>query len=559
MRDVVGRFSRAELCLGLAALLGTFSCTGVIDGGGSPSEPGSGPLAGSTPGAIANNPGRSEMHRLNNTEYNATVKDVLGTALQPANSNWRGGEIQGFDNIASVLGVDETQYNLYLDAAEALANEFFGSPALKARFVSCALTDEAACTKDFITKAGLRIFRRPLRDAEIAVYQKVYTDVRAQGQDHEGSLKHVLWSLLASAEFLFRIELPKGNTARALDGYELASRLSYFLWTSAPDDTLLDAASKNALGKDAEVQATVDRMLADAKSSRFVEAFAGQWLGAREVESHPVAPDRFPDWNAEMATAARDEMYAYFDDFLRNNRSWLEFLQTDVNYVNAALAPLYDMTGVTGTTLQRVQYTTDQRAGFMGLAGFLALSSMDRRTSPTLRGKWVLGNLLCTEAPPPPQDVPKLEVTGQDLENGNIRVMLEQHRTRPDCAGCHAIFDPFGMALENFDAIGRYRTTYGDGSTIDDSTELPASPTYPNGVKFEGIDGAAGVVTAMPEFKSCFAQKLFIYSLGRAPAGDDEAWIEQVAQQWQQGDLTITRLIQTLAQSVPFRNSGDVK
>jgi hypothetical protein len=555
MWDLAGSSGKAELYLGIAALLGTLACTGTIDGGKSsdgsstPGVPGGGPGAHYPAGT---NPGRSEMHRLNTKEYNASVADVLGTKLQPGNANWRGGEVDGFDNMASVLGVDETQYSLYLDAAEALATEFFMSSPLKSKFVTCAATDDTACVQSFVNKAGLHLFRRPLRPAEVTTYGKVYTAARAQGQDHEGSLKHVLWAQLASAEFLYRMEFPKGNAARTLDGFELASRLSYFLWTSAPDDGLLESAAANKLTTDAEIDAAVERMLEDAKSARFVEAFAGQWLGARAVASHPVAPDRFPSWNEAMATAAMNEVYAYFDDFLKSDRSWMEFLTTDVNFVNGALAPLYGIPNVTTMTTTRVTHTADERKGFLGLAGFLAVSSMDRRTSPSLRGKWVLGNLLCTEPPPPPKDVPKLDLAGQDLDNGNIIQILEQHRVRADCAGCHALFDPFGQALEKYDAIGQYRTTYKDGSQIDTSTDLA-------GVPFDGITGAAEIVTQQPGFSSCIAHKLFTYSLGRPPAGDDNAWIEGIEQQWKTGDLSIRRLIKSLALSTPFRNSGDVK
>ncbi len=552
MRDVAGGFAKAELYLGIAALLGTLSCTGVV-GGETPSGSGDGtgvdnPGTGTTGAPIK--PGRGEMHRLNSTEYNATIGDVLGTTLKPANANWRGGEIEGFDNVASVLGIDDTQFGLYVDAAEQLANDVFANPALKAKFVTCAKADDA-CVSEVISKAGLHIFRRPLRPAEVTTYQKVYAAARKLGQDHDGSVKAVLWSLLSSAEFLYRIELPKGTAKRALDGFELASRLSYFLWSSAPDDALLDAASKNALSKDTDVQAAVDRMLGDVKSTRFTESFAGQWLGARKVASHAVAPERFPMWTPPVAKAAMNEMYMYFEEFLRNDRPWTDFLKADINFVNTSLAPLYGITS-TSNDLVGVMNTTDKRAGFLGLAGFLTLTSMDRRTSPTLRGKWVLGSLLCQEAPPPPKDVPKLEVGGKDLDNGNVRQILTDHRVRPDCAGCHAIFDPFGLALENFDAVGRYRDKYGDGSAIDPSATL-------NGAPFQGLSGAADVVTADPAFKSCFTHKLFTYGLGRSPAGDDAAWIKQIEGQWEHGDLTIKRLISSVAGSVPFRNSGDVK
>lgn len=551
MRDVAAGFGQAELYLAIAALLGSVACTGSVAGdAGSTPDPGETP----SPNGAAVKPGRGEMHRLNTTEYNATVADVLGTALRPANGNWRGGEIEGFDNVASVLGIDATQFGLYVDAAEQLAADVFKSPTLKAKFVTCATADDAACVKDVISKAGLHIFRRPVRAGEIATYQKVYDAARKLGQSHDGALQHVFWSLLSSAEFLYRMELPaKGSGKRALDGFEMASRLSYLLWSSAPDDTLLAAAAANTLASDTDVQGAVERMLADGKSDRFIESFAGQFLGARKVATHAVAPERFPQWTPTVATAAMNEMYLYFEDFLRNDVPWTQFLKHDVNYVNAPLAPLYGMANVTGMGLTRVTNTTDKRYGFMGLAGFLALSSMDRRTSPTLRGKWVLGNLLCQEPPPPPKDVPKLEVGGKDLDNGNIRKILEEHRVRPDCAGCHALFDPFGLALEKYDAIGQYRETYGDKSAIDDTTTSLA------GAPFAGLDGAADVVSNDPAFKSCLTHKLFVYGLGRSPAGDDAAWIKQLEQQWASGDLTLKRLILSLTASVPFRNSGDVK
>lgn len=568
MRDVAGSFGKAERCLGIAVLLGTLSCTGVLEGtgqnngdgpgpGGGPGPSGTGGSGGSGstigPDGIPTNPGRGEMHRLNTTEYNATVKDVLGTTLQPAKISWRGGELEGFDNVASVLGTDKAQFALYVDAAQALSDEVFANPTLKAKFVSCATADDAACVSSTINKMGLKIFRRQLRADEVTTYSKVYSTARGLMQDHDASLKHVLWSLLSSAEFLYRIELPKGTTKRPLDGFELASRMSYMLWTSAPDDTLLEAAAQGKLSTDAEVQAQFARMLTDGKSARFIEAFAGQWLGGRKVVGHAVAPERFPAWTPDVATAAMGEMYAYFEDFLRTDRVWTEFLTSDTNYVNEALAPLYGITGVTGTALQKKAWTSDERVGFLGLAGFLTLTSMDRRTSPTLRGKWVLGSLLCTEAPPPPKDVPKLEVLGVDLENGDVRAALESHRTKEPCAGCHAIFDPFGMALEKYDAIGKYRETYANGSPIDASASM-------DGVEFSGILGAADVVTKDPMFKTCFAEKAFIYGLGRSPSVDDKAWVKVIEKSWEtEGGLTIKGLLQGLITSVPFRNSGDVK
>jgi hypothetical protein len=535
----------------------TFACgdgdAPNVEGG----QAGIGP--GGSTGDPPTNPGRGAMHRLNSNEYNNTVGDVLGTKTFPADANWRGGEIDGFDNIASQLGVDDTQYERYLDAAEALANEVFASPALKARFVFCQAADDPACVEAFAAQAGLRVFRRPLRAGELARFQALYTSVRQQGQDHEGSLKHVLWAMLSSAEFLYRIELKGEGKQRPLDSFEVATRLSYFLWSSAPDDDLLMAASRDELATEEGVKSTFTRLLDDGKSNRMIEGFVGQWLGGRKVMKHPVAPGMFPDWTPEAALAATNEMYYYFSEFLRDDRSWLDFLKADVNYVNADLAPIYGLPGITGADMQRVEQTDDDRAGFFGLAGFLALSSMDRRTSPTLRGRWVLLNMLCTEPPDPPGDIPKLEETGRDLDTGNIREALALHRTREDCKTCHALFDPFGLALEKYDAVGRYRDAYGDGSPVDASTELGASEAYPDGIAFEGLQGAADAVTNSPQYKACIAQKLFTYGLGRLPSENDEAWIRVIGRDWEAGDLTVRRLMETLVLSEPFRNSGDDK
>jgi hypothetical protein len=500
------------------------------------------------------------MHRLNTHEYNYTVADVLGTSRQPANTNWPGGEVDGFDNIAAALASPDTKYQLYANTAETLAQDVFASPTLKARFLTCA-TEDAACVQSFANRAGLKLFRRPLRGSELTRYQALYTAVRGQGLAHEAALQQLLRAMLSSAEFLYRIEL-RGSApgSRPLDGYELASRLSYFLWSSAPDDALLDTAGKDGLKTDDAVKLTLERLLNDPKSNRFIESFVGQWLGGRRVVSHPVASALFPDWTPAAATAATDEMYFYFSEFLHSERPWTDFLKTDVNFVNAALAPIYGIPGISGTNLRRVEYGTDERKGFLGLAGFLAQSSTDRRTSPTSRGKWVMLNMLCTEPPPPPTTgIPPLSATGANLDAGNIRAALDQHRTRIDCKSCHALFDPFGLALEHYDAVGHYRTSYTDGSAVDASTDLAKSEAFPDGAHFEGISGASDAVTSSAKFQSCIVRKLFTYGLGRLPAGEDADWVKLLQHDWARGNLSVPRLIEGLVLSTPFRNSGDVQ
>jgi hypothetical protein len=535
--------------------LGTFAlaCTGVVrvgDGeeGGGVTTPGTGGSA-----ALTKDPGRKEMHRLNTAEYNATVKDVLGTALQPANTSWRGGEIDGWDNIATQLGVDDTQYERYFVAASDLTEEVFANPALKARYVTCATADDVACVEGIVKNAGLHIFRRPLATEEVGTYVKAYQAARTIGDDHDLSLKVVLRALLSSAEFLYRIEVdpdPNSDKPHPLAPYELASRLSYFLWSSAPDDALLTAASDGSISQDAALSAAVDRMLADAKAQRLIDNFAGQWLGGRQVAQHAVDPAIFPAWTPELADAAGREVYQFFAEFLLKDRPWTEFLKADVNFVEGPLAALYGVTAP-AAGMNRMEITSDTRMGFFGLSGFLALSSMTSRTSPTLRGRWILINMLCVHPEPPPDGIPELPET--DLSNLSIREKLEQHRTNPSCAGCHDYIDPYGLALEEYDGIGRYRTTYPNGSVINAGTALPPMSAYPNGTTFTGLSGLADTVSQDPNFTSCVAEKLFTYGLGRLVAETDRPYLAAVGTEWLKQTPTLRGLIRQLVLADTFR------
>jgi len=550
----------------LAAL--ALACTGVVgegdekaggSGSGSGSTSGTGATSGAGGGATlpaGQDPGTKAMHRLNTAEYNATVMDVLGTTLQPANASWRGGEIDGWDNIATQLGVDDAQWERYFNAAEQLAEEVFANPALKARYVTCALTDDPTCVKGIISNAGLHIFRRPLSDAEVDTYFAAYTAARTGkevetgqgvvpiGDDHDGALKVVLRALLSSAEFLYRIEIdpdPNSTVGHEVSAYELASRLSYFLWSSAPDDALLAAAGDNSLRDDAVLGAQVDRMLADAKVSRLIENFAGQWLGGRLVEQKAFDAAVYPDWNPDLAGAAKRELYSYFALFLSGSRPWTEFLKADVNFLEPPLASLYGISGSGMTT-----DTTDTRFGFLGLSGFLAISSVAARTSPTLRGRWILQNLMCVKPQPPPAMVPELEEENPDISNLSVRERLEAHRTNPACAGCHAVIDPYGLALENFDGIGRYRTAYPNGAPIDATAEVPGL------APFSGLAGLSDLVSQDPGFMACVGEKLLTYGLGRLMTEADKPYLEAVRTEWV-ANPTLPSLVRLLVLSEPFR------
>lgn len=555
------------LVAGLVGLANT-ACTAVMDGnlqssatnsaGGSGGVGGAAPQGGGVAAAVAS--GYKAIHQLNANEYNATVADVLQTTLRPANGSWRVYELNGFDNMADVQIVDADQYQRYFDAAFALADDAFANANFKAKYLTCAGADDA-CVSGIIGSLGLHLFRRPLAASEIANYKAVYTTAQGQGEAHAGALKYVLASLLSSSEFLYRMEFdpnPASAERHSLSPYELATRLSYFLWSSAPDDALLAVAADTSLTKDETITAAVDRMLADpTRAPRFVENFYGQWLGGRRVADHAVSPEVYQSWNPALASSLAQEMYAYFADFLKTDRSWLEFLTADENFVDAPLAALYGMPAPSGSGLQKVQVTSDKRAGFLGLGGFLAQSSLDRRTSPTLRGRWIMINLLCTHPPAPPQNVPKIEVAAgaTDLSKGNVRAVLEKHRANPTCAGCHALFDPYGLPLEQFDGIGAFRSTYADGSTIVPDTTLV------DGTELKGLGELADSLTKDPRFKQCIADNMYSYGLGRVLNDTDRGVLDGIQRQWNNDkDVpSIRRLVDAIVLDQSFRSrSGQV-
>lgn len=561
---------RSVVFAGLAfAAAGSTACTAVLDGDANPSpsgvgsNPGSGGSgAGSSPGGgggphSSSGPGYKAIHRLNATEYNATVADVLGTSLRPANGSWQVYEINGFDNMAEVQRVNTDQFQRFFDAAGTLADDAFARADFKTKFVTCTTSDDA-CVSGVVGKLGLHLFRRPLATAEVANYKNVYTAAQQLGETHEGALKQVLRALLGSSEFLYRMEFdpaPSSAERHPLSSYELATRLSYFLWSSAPDDALLAAAADDSIVKDDIIKATVSRLLADpARSERFVQNFYGQWLGARRVADHAVAADVYSKWNPALAQALSQEMYAYFSDFLKSDRSWLEFLTADQNFVNGPIAELYGMpapaAGSTG--LQKVTVTSDKRAGFLGLGGFLAQSSLDRRTSPTLRGRWVMINLLCSHPPPPPANVPEIEDAAgtTDLSKGNVRAVLEKHRANPSCASCHRLFDPFGLPLEQFDGIGAFREAYGDGSTIVPDTELL------DGTKLTGMTELADSLSKDPRYKQCIADNMYGYGLGRVITEADRSVLQGITHAWSNDEdvLSIRRLVEAIALDPAFRS-----
>jgi Protein of unknown function (DUF1592)/Protein of unknown function (DUF1588)/Protein of unknown function (DUF1595)/Protein of unknown function (DUF1585)/Protein of unknown function (DUF1587) len=487
------------------------------------------------------------LRRLTASEFAFTVGDVLGTAQKPDLSTFDT-EVDGFDNNVAANGVSDPLYYRYLQTAESLADEVFASDVLRPTIVTCAEADDPSCVRQVISETGLRLFRRPVLEDELVGYQHAYTRARARNLSHEGALKEVLIALLASAQFLYRVEfVPTERGTQPICPYDLATRLSYLLWSSAPDQALLDAAQQSALASDAQLAATVERLLGDPKSQRFVQSFAGQWLGLHRLTQTSFDPKAIPDWSPDMANAAAYELQAFFSELLGPGQDWLGFLKSPVHFVNIPLATLYNVSVRDGTV--RLELSGVDRRGFLGLVGFLAQTSSLSRSSPSARGEFILRELLCGSLPAPPGDMP----TFNDNEDA-IRDYL--NGLSPECASCHVQFDGFGLALESYDAIGRYRTTYADFNTVDANATLPVSVSTA-GASVSGVTPISEALANTPAFTSCTVQKLYTYGFGRAFGDSERGNVQALAQQWRSGALTMRDLILELVQSRAFRARSD--
>jgi len=489
----------------------------------------------------------SDMRRLNAAEYQATVSDMLGSQAMP-DLTANDASLGGFDNAVAAQRMTEEFFARYLDAAELVSNDVFASAPLTARVVTCQAQNDPTCIRSVISSTGLRLFRRPLLQQELPVYEKVYAAARARGEQHDEALHDVLTALLVSAQFLYRSEFqPDQPGTQALGPYEIASRLSYLIWSSAPDDTLLELAASNALGQDTQLETQLTRMWHDPRSKRFTTNFAGQWLRGRQVLTHVVDPQVFPAWTPAAAAAAAAETYDYFDGFVQGDRDWSGFFSGRAHQIDGALASLYGLGSAAAG--QSITLGAAERTGYLGSVTFLATTSLPHRSSPVLRGSFILQNLLCQPLEAPPPNVPKLEL----VEKQTPREYFAQVEAQPVCGACHSLIDPAGMALENYDGIGQYRSTYAAGTPIDATLKLAPSPVLPGGLDSNGLSGVIDLVTQDPSFKTCLAQNVYAYATGRTPAEVDRRNIAALSEAWQTGPLTIKELVRRLVLAAPFR------
>ena len=431
-----------------------------------------------------------------------------------------------------------------------------GDTPSRRRIFTCrpaSLADETRCARANLSALGRRAYRRPVNDRDLDVLMHFYEEGRSAGTFQMG-IDTALRRLLVSPEFLFRIERDPPGAAPGepyrISDLELASRLSFFLWSSIPDDELLQAAERGQLKDPAMLERQVRRMIADPRADRLVENFAGQWLLLRNLDA--VSPDvpLFPNFDDTLRQAFRKETELFFASILREERGVIELLTADYTFVNERLARHYGIAGIYGDQFRRVKLTESNRRGILGHGSILTVTSRPNRTSPVLRGKWILENILGTPPPEPPADVPALreDGIGNHSKVESVRERLVRHRANPVCAGCHSMIDPPGFALQNFDAVGRWRAVDERFRTID------ASGVLPDGTKFDGLNSFRTYLTKDPSrFATTVMEKLMTYALGRGVEVYDMPAIRQIRREAEPDGLKLSALIVGIAKSVPFQ------
>lgn len=410
-----------------------------------------------------------------------------------------------------------------------------------------APTNQTEYAREIIARFAKRAFRRPVNADEVNRLAAFVGLAMKQGDSFERGVQLALQAVLVSPHFLFRGELqPEPNNPAAVfpvDEFALASRLSYFLWSSMPDEELLALAEKGRLQRNLEAQ--VRRMLKDPKSQALVENFGGQWLQLRNLRIATPDAKTFPDYDDELRAAMQRETEAFFENVIRHDRSVLDFLNADYTFVNERLARHYGFKGVKGGEFRRVSLKGTGRAGVLTQGAILTLTSNPTRTSPVKRGKYVLENILGTPPPPPPPDVPELKETKL---SGSLRQRMEQHRENPTCASCHARMDPIGFGFENFDGIGAWRSKDGE-SSIDPSGQLVS------GESFKGSADLAAMLVKRKrdEFVRCLSEKLLTYALGRGLEFYDKCALDQIGQGVERKGYRFSGLVLEVVRSVPFQ------
>jgi hypothetical protein len=502
-------------------------------------------------------PGRVTLRRLNRSEYNNTIRDLLGVEERLADGFPSDDVGYGFDNIGDVLTLSPLLLEKYLFAAERAAELAFADPKLKGKILAAApkkgSKDERA--RAIVGAFAKRAYRRPVTEDEIGKLIKFVDLAERSGQSFERGIRLAVQAALMSPHFIFRVEndpktpgpdapgLAKG--AYPIGDFELANRLSYFLWSSMPDEELFALAEKGALRKDDNLEKQVRRMLKDGKARALTENFAGQWLNLRMLREAQPDPKLFPTFTEGLRLSMIEETFRFFDAVVKEDRSILDFIDSDFSFLDETLAKHYGISGVSGTTFRKVTLDPNKRGGLLTQASILTLTSNPTRTSPVKRGKWILENIFNAPPPPPVPDAGELPEDKAELR-GTLRQRMEQHRKNPSCATCHQRMDPLGFALEHYDGIGKWRDKDGKFD-IDPAGELP------DGRKFNSPKELRVILKELePQFRRCLAEKLLTYALGRGLEYYDKCALEAICAAVARDGNRFSSMVVAIVKSEPF-------
>jgi hypothetical protein len=506
-------------------------------------------------GDFPRNPGRTTIRRLNRNEYNYTVRDLFDVTFKPGRefpADGAGGE--GFDNVGDALFIPPILMEKYFSASRKIISSLYENPANLDKILVARpgkdLPPSSAAKATLQYHCSLA-FRRRVTDEDLAAMLKLFDANAAAGKSYEEAIRPCLQAILVHPAFLFRIESDQpGKFEWRVSDFELATRLSYFLWSSMPDRRLFKLADEGKLSDPAILAGEVDRLLADPRSEAISRHFAGQWLGFDELRE-VAEPDskRFPTFTPALRNAMYREPVEFFNNLVREDRPVTDLIQSDYTFVNAELARHYGIDGVNGDKFQKIHITDPNRGGVIGQASILTATSVPLRTSPVKRGKWILDTLLGTPPPPPPPDAGVLPADDKSAEGLSFRKQLELHRQKPSCAGCHEKIDPLGFGLENFDAIGRWRSTDANGKPVDSLATLPGDITFSTPAELKKL-----LLASDELFLRNTARKMLGYSLGRPLEYYDEPVISDLVKTLRANQLKIRPLIHAITRSAPFQN-----
>jgi mono/diheme cytochrome c family protein len=521
---------------------------------------------------VPKDPGLFVIRRLNKREYGNTLHDIFG--VDPAIARELPDEVvgAGYTNTLSPLLIEK-----YLSIANNVLDKSFSPPGSKPTAVQRRLLGESPDKGVDPTVAARKVarslarlaFRRPASDAEVDVLMRVFSLARQNGKPYPEALRLMVKATLVSPQFLFITPVKANSSGNKtvsqemvpLDDYQLASRLSYLLWATMPDSELSALADSGKLQNTGVLAAQARRLLKDPRSRALFDGFGAQWLGLDKLEGKMFDTEKFPQMTGKMRLAMYDEARLFFQEVLRNNLKLTTLIDSNSTYLNESLATIYGMEGtVRGEQMRRVILTNSNRGGILTMPGILANSSFPNRTSPVNRGVWVLEQVLGEHVPPPPPNVPPLEK--QDklvIANMTLRQRTELHRSNAVCASCHKVLDPIGFGLENFDAIGRWRTVDDSAGKIDASGELPGGLHFSTPAELKRI-----IADRKDDFCRSLTSKLLAYALGRQLEGYDEIVVDEMTDSTKNDDYRMQTLVVGVVTSYPFThrretNSGETQ